>query len=133
MNGAPRNKRWLILLALFQLVAGPLVLLQVMVFCQVTAEKVPEHGIVKAAGEAWQSVEFQRTLDVAATVHTQSSSAPAPEKSFQPDQNKILGTLWVPMPALVRPSADPLPGTALRGTWTPVCQSAPPGQPPRVA
>lgn len=133
MDGPSRKKQWLILLTLFQLVAGPLVLLQVMVFCQVTAEKLPEQGLVKAASEAWQSAEFQRTLDVAAVTQRESSPAPAPEKSFQSEITKILGTLWEPLSGLVRPSADPLPGTALKRAWTPVYQSAPPGPPPRVA
>jgi len=134
MDGAPRKKQWLILLALFQLVAGPLVLLQVMVFCQVTAEKAPEQGIVKAAAEAWHSAEFQRTLDVAANLKRQDQPLPGtPEKTFQPETKKIFGTLWEPLSGLVRPHADPLPGTELRRGWTPVCQSAPPGPPPRVA
>lgn len=133
MNGAPRNKRWLLLLALFQLVAGPLVLLQVMVFCQITAEKTPEQGIVKAATEAWQSAEFQRTLDVAAVVHTDRSGVPAPEKSLQPEQTKLFGTLWEPMTGLVRISADVVAGTLLKRSWTPVGLQAPPGPPPRLA
>ncbi len=134
MNGAPRNKRWLILLALFQLLAGPLVLLQVMVFCKVTAEKMPEQGMVTAAKEAWQSVEFQRTLDVAATAQRHHGSVPtSPDKPIHTENFKILGLLWDPMPSLVRRHADPMPGTELRRGWTPVLQGAPPGPPPRAA
>lgn len=131
MHAAPRNKRWLLLLALFQLVAGPLVLLQVMVFCQVAAEKAPEQGIVKAATEAWQSAEFQRTLDVASAVHTSRSEVPTPEKTFQPEQTKLFGTLWEPMTGLVRVSADTVAGTLMKRSWTPVGLQAPPGPPPR--
>ncbi len=133
MNGVPRNKRWLILLALFQLVAGPLVLLQVMVFCQVTAEKAPEQGLVKAATEAFHSAEFQRTLDIAAGVQAKSSDSTAPEKSVQTEGTKLFGTLWEPMGGVVRIAAVILPGTAFKRSWTPVGLLAPPGQPPRVA
>ena len=53
-----RKMRFPYLLALLQLVGGPLVLLHVSVFCKATLEEAPRVGIAKAAAAAWHSEGF---------------------------------------------------------------------------
>ena len=132
MSGAPRNTRWLYLLAIFQLVAGPLVLTQVMVFCKLTAEKAPQQGLVAAAAETMLSAEFAESLDeaVRATQQKHDGKTPGREK---PQDVKIIGTTWSATAGLVAFAPVELEYTAHEVCWTPQGLHAPPGQPPRLA
>jgi len=126
------SRRWLYLLALFQLVGGPLVLMQVMVFCKITAREVPVQGVVKAMVTALESPEFQSQLTASNDLRSEQSGTTLPPKKIGADK-KIFGTEW---------RAQPLP-VALRSanmTWQPLedaCLSAwpqaPPAPPPRLA
>ncbi len=58
-----RKLRFLYLLALLQLVGGPLVLLHVTVFCKLTVSEAPEIGISRAAVAAFSSPEFLAIAD----------------------------------------------------------------------
>ena len=54
--------RLLYVLALAQLVGGPLVLLQVTLLCKLTLHEAPLIGMADAAVRAWHSDEFQAAL-----------------------------------------------------------------------
>lgn len=57
------NTRKLYLLALFQLVGGPLVLLPVILFSKLSVKHVAEHGLTAGITEAWHSAEWQDAVD----------------------------------------------------------------------
>ena len=135
MSQAPRNTRWLYLLALFQLVAGPLVLTQVMVFCKITVENTAEQGVITAAVEALQSDEFNASLDAAAGVRQEepNSDRQLPRETKM-SSLKIIGTPWAGhLPALVADAPQSIDFADYRQRWTPTGLSAPPGPPPRLA
>ena len=135
MSQAPRNTRWLYLLALFQLVAGPLVLTQVMVFCKITVENTAEQGVITAAVEALQSEEFNASLDAAAGIRQeQPNSDRELPRETKASSMKIIGTPWAgQLPALVAEAPKRLNFPEYRRRWTPTGLSAPPGPPPRLA
>ncbi len=128
---SPRfSLRSLYLLALFQLVAGPLVLVTVMSFCKVTVREAPSQGLVKAMSAAWQSHEVQTALQaVSDESHEASKSAPV---KMSKDKVKLIGIAWaevsVKFEEVVNESVS-----ARFETWTPAWPQAPPGTPPRAA
>lgn len=126
--------RYLYLLALAQLVGGPLVLLHVTVFCKLTVREAPRVGFVEAAAVALDSDEFR----ACASAGLPKRETPAKES---PESD--------PKPKLEKPSQPPAPWMAERRifahdvkgaaiaetarTWTPAWPNAPPGPPPRWA
>lgn len=127
---SPRiSTRALCLLALFQLLAGPLVLALVFAFAKVTVREAPQQGLAKAIQKAWQSTEVQTVLHAVAqeTKDTSKSSLPKAAK----DKIKIIGVAWTQETfALVAPNAPPV--CERTETWTPAWPQAPPGTPPRL-
>jgi hypothetical protein len=57
--------RFLYLLALAQLVGGPLVLLQFTVFCKMALHETPRVGVAKAAVGVWNLDDFRAVLATA--------------------------------------------------------------------
>ena len=126
--------RFLYLLGLAQLVGGPLVLLQVTVFCKLTLHDAPRMGMARAALHAWHSNDFQTLLtatDPAGSDDTKSMP-PSGGPKGQPDKAKTPVTVWEPSPlVLIHLSSRYLTVERVR-TWTPAWPQAPPGPPPKV-
>ncbi len=126
--------RSLYLLALFQLVAGPLVLFQVSVLSKMVVREAPSHGITKAVTLAWNSSEFQSALS--------ETDLPDLVKSKQttPTSDPKATLVKVKMPCIDWQDArlvwvnasTPVPRTDGARTWTPAWPQPPPGPPPRV-
>lgn len=126
--------RTLYLLALFQLVAGPAVLVGVMVLGKLTVQEAPRHGVAVALAKAWKSAEFQTLLlSAQADLSPASSKAPAPDSQSKPEMAKVHWAAW----AGERPQVfeSEMSGALLSrlSVWTPAWPQAPPGPPPRVA
>ena len=124
--------RPLYLLALFQLVAGPLVLFCVMILCQETVREAADHGVATAVSMAWKCPEFQAAL---ATVdRSDLSKKETPHRGPQEDPVKVEmpPIAWQATPVVLvnDPRRVPLRGIARR--WTPVLPVPPPGPPPRL-
>ena len=124
--------RPLYLLALAQLVGGPLVLLHVTVFCKLTLREAPRVGFADAAVEALVSDEFRECAiaglpkrDTPAKDSREGDPKPKLEKPHHPP---------APWMAERKIFADDVKGTAIADTartWTPAWPNAPPGPPPR--
>ena len=130
----PSNLRWLYLLALFQLVAGPLVLVTVLTFCEITVRETPTHGLTEALSSAWHSPEVQSLIQNATRLPAKDSNAPLPVDSSRQDGKKMTWCVW--QKPLIRGWTSPLESTdafAWLSVWTPAWPQAPPGPPPRVA
>ncbi|MCE2961141.1 MAG: hypothetical protein ACK56K_05495 [Akkermansiaceae bacterium] len=127
-----RKMRPLYLLALAQLLGGPLVLLHVTVFCKLTVREIPRVGFTEAAVAAFSSDEFR-----------ECANAVMPNRDT-PGKDSREGD---PKPKLEKPNQPPAPWAADRvdfvhdvlctsvadkkRTWTPAWPNAPPGPPPR--
>jgi hypothetical protein len=129
-----KKLKFLYLLALFQLVAGPLVLLQVTVFCKLTIPEVPRQGLVIAAQKTWKTQEFQATLHLADHAAKEDSKSPLP--TSDPPSKSLKASL-----PLIAWTAPPLPAVQATGLvpcsdwsrmWTPTWPQAPPAPPPRI-
>ncbi len=124
--------RFLYLLALIQLVGGPLVLLHVTVFCKLTLNETPRMGVAAAAVKAWNAEGFQDALAKDFTPERngrKDGEKPKadPEKAQQPP---------IPWSNPARHFAcdEGSRSIAERAvTWTPQWPNAPPGPPPRFA
>lgn len=124
--------RPLYLLALLQLLCGPVVLLHVTVFCKLTVREAPHIGFAGAAVEALASDEFRECAsaglpkrDTPARDGREGDQKPQLDKPSQPP---------VPWMAERRIFAHDVKGTAVAETartWTPAWPNAPPGPPPR--
>lgn len=124
--------RYLYLLALAQLVGGPLVLLHVTVFCKLTLREAPRVGFAQAAVEAVVSDEFRDCAhaglpkrDTPARDNGEGDPKPKLEKPQQPP---------APWAAERRFLADAVKRAKIADTartWTPAWPNAPPGPPPR--
>lgn len=129
-----RKMKWLYLLALFQFVAGPLVILQVSLLCKLTVREIPHESIGPALVKAWHSTEFQAALDMGKTVITKDEKSPLRSK------DPLAGTGKLKMPATPWNVDHFLPPAAIGivawsdwcRRWTPVWPQAPPGPPPRM-
>jgi hypothetical protein len=124
--------RPLYLLALLQLLGGPVVLLHVTVFCKLTMREAPRVGFADAAVDALASDEFR-----------ECASAGSPKRDTPAKDNRD----GDPKPKLEKPHHPPAPWMAERRifahdvkaaaiagmakTWTPAWPNAPPGPPPR--
>jgi len=127
--------KWLYVLALFQFVAGPLVILQVSLLCRLTVSDIPEKGIGPAFVKAWHSDEFQMALTTGKiTAGTKESKAPSPSKEPMSGSAKIKmpPTDWQTGRTLPPPSIGLASISDWCRRWTPVWPQAPPGPPPRV-
>ena len=124
--------RHLILLALFQLVAGPLVLLQVSVFCSLTVREAPTQGVAKAMVKAWNHEAFQSLL-VASDNRKVSNENSLPGTSKDGLVKAKMHLIdWTSELALSSPPIKLANWLAYHEAWTPAWPQAPPGTPPRV-
>lgn len=124
-------------LALFQLVAGPLVLVQVMVFCKMTARELPQQSVTEAMHRAWDSREFQTALaassnDVLLGVKSKSSSPTKPEPKVKKDGAKLSMIALLDVPVVLTAAPKAMQRMCYAKSWTPAWSQAPPGPPPRV-
>lgn len=126
--------RWLYLLALAQLVGGPLVLLQVILFCKLTVHEAPRTGVIQAAAKAWHSDDFQKTLVVGNTVRKDHSKAPAPTDGHAPklEKAKMPVLPWMESPVALVCLSRHVRIVDHARMWTPAWPQAPPGPPPRI-
>jgi hypothetical protein len=127
--------RWLYLLALAQLVGGPLVLLQLTVLCKLTLHETPRLGLARATVSAWHSDEFQTVLASGATPAAGDTKNKAPLRDPKPEPDKVKSPAlpWESAHfAWVIPSSDAAIGNH-QEFWTPDWPHAPPAPPPRVA
>lgn len=127
-----RKLRFLYLLALLQLVGGPLVLLHVTVFCQLTVSEAPRIGVARAVVAAISSPEFRAVADLPGEKEARKDGhdgSPKPDggKTKQPvlpGENFSLALF---------PANVPHELFSRERHWTPQWAHAPPAPPPRVA
>lgn len=124
--------RYLYLLALAQLVGGPLVLLHVTVFCKLTVREAPRMGFAQAAAVALDSDEFR----ACASAGLPKRETPAKESPESDPKPKLEKPSQPPAPWMAewRIFAHDVKGAAIAETartWTPAWPNAPPGPPPR--
>lgn len=125
--------KWLYVLALFQLVAGPLVIFQVTLLCQFTIRDAPEQGWQPAFQKAWEQTE-QHALAACDPVKATKGkeNAPAPKPKIFTEKSKIPATHWSSGIFRCPPSIGLAEISEWSRRWTPVWPQAPPGPPPRV-
>lgn len=123
-----RKLRPLYLLALLQLVGGPLVLLHVTMLCKLTLDEAPRMGMAKAAVAAWKSDGFQKALVADAL----------PEKNSRKEGDSAKPKMAKQAPSPINFPTAPAAAETCGGTvaehlvtWTPRWPNAPPGPPPR--
>ncbi|WP_411826146.1 hypothetical protein [Luteolibacter sp. AS25] len=126
--------RFLYLLALLQLIGGPLVLLNITVFSKITLQETPRLGLTRAAATAWKSPEFQTVLT--ASVSNQQNKV---HKDGSDDGKRVKPTLQKqPDIPWQRPQnflcAEYLRTGIMENlqSWTPAWPNAPPGPPPKM-
>lgn len=125
--------RFLYWLALAQLVGGPLVLLQVTVFCKLALHETPRVGVATAAMRAWQSEDFQAVLAAADAVRPGEKNSPPPAgPKLKLEKAKLPITPWEPTSLALADVSRHCKIVDLARTWTPTWPQAPPGPPPRV-
>lgn len=126
--------RFLYLLALVQLVGGPLVLLQVTVFCKMALHEAPRVGMAKAAVRAWQSDDFQTVLAAADGIRSKESKSlpPTGDPKLKLEKAKPPMISWEPATLILSQLSDHCKIADRARTWTPAWPQAPPGPPPRV-
>ena len=129
-----RNLRLLYLLALFQLVAGPLVLFQVTVLCKLTVGEVARNGVTTAVSKAWHNPEFQATLTDDSGIHsaTKKSTLPTRDPKQKIVKVKMPAIAWQVSPLVLVNLSEKITGWDFSQTWTPAWPQAPPGPPPRL-
>lgn len=124
--------RLLYLLALVQLVGGPVMLLHVTLFSKLVIREAPRVGVVRAVAFAWDSPEFRESLADAAPPRKDAAKPEKKEGKAKPDSPTTPDFPWMAEP----PGDDGDP--ALCGVpghsriWTPQWPNAPPGPPPRI-
>ena len=126
--------RFLYLLALVQLVGGPLVLLQVTVFSKLMLHETPRVGMAKAAVSAWRSADFQAVLaptEVAKADDLKTTPSGKDQKAkLEKAKEPVIPWRTVRLDlAAVTVRVD---GVNRERFWTPAWPQAPPGPPPRV-
>lgn len=130
----PLKLRTLYLLALFQLVVGPLVLFQVSVLSKMVVREAPAHGISEAASLAWNSPEFQAALsatEMPEVVKSKQKTTDSDPKSTL-DKLKMPCLDWQATPIVWVNASTPFLRSDGARTWTPACPEPPRGPPPRV-
>lgn len=124
--------RFLYLLALAQLVGGPLVLLQVTVFCKVALHEAPRVGMAKAAVRAWLSDDFQAVLVATSPGEKSERNSPPPTRDPSLEKAKHPVVPWHMSPLVLADLSSHCKIADRARTWTPAWPQAPPGPPPRV-
>lgn len=126
--------RFLYWLALAQLVGGPLVLLQVTVFCKLALNEAPRVGMVRAAAGAWKSAEFQATLTATAISKAGETKTlpPTGDPKLKLEKAKLPVIPWEPAPLVCSVLSRHCKIAERTRTWTPGWPQAPPGPPPKV-
>ncbi|QIF01808.1 hypothetical protein [Roseimicrobium sp. ORNL1] len=133
--------RHLYLLALFQLVGGPLVLVPMLLMSKAVVRETAQHGVVQGLHEVVVSQEWSEVREMIqkggiVSELSSSTKAPAPGKQKQEKAKdgkpKLDFVTWT-MPALVE--LEGLPVKRPGWEWQPMASSwanAPPSPPPRV-
>ncbi|MGL4400630.1 MAG: hypothetical protein ACRCXD_12235 [Luteolibacter sp.] len=124
--------RFLYLLALAQLIGGPLILLQVTVFCKVALHEAPRMGMATAAMCAWQSADFQAVLAASDSAGGSESHKAPPTRDPSLDPIKHPSIPWQMSKWIISAVSKHCEITDCAQTWTPAWPQAPPGPPPRV-
>ncbi|RBP44317.1 hypothetical protein DES53_104136 [Roseimicrobium gellanilyticum] len=130
--------RHLYLLALFQLVGGPLVLVPMLMMSKAVVRETAQHGVVKGFHEAMVSLEWEEAREmvrngVVPEWSSSSTKAPGKKEKAKDGKPKLDFVTWT-TPALME-----LEGILVRRAaweWQPMASSwanAPPSPPPRVA
>lgn len=125
--------RHLYLLALFQLVGGPLVILAVVFFSRMVVHQAAEHGLKVGVVKASQSAEWQKVASALSGASCGHSSAGQkdPVPVVKDPSGKLIGLVWqgVTLPAeqLVLCEGPHLWVRTLTSAWP----HAPPRPPPR--
>ncbi len=120
--------RMLYLLALVQLVGGPLVLLHVTWFCKTTMDLAPKCGLKQAALVAWHD-SGERLDSVSDPLPLKKEKAPVETQSGKP---KMPPVFWQ-APAFRLVNLEVRIATVWNDRmWTPAWPQAPPGPPPRL-
>ena len=131
----PRHIHPLCLLALFQLVGGPVVLMCVILFSKLSVPRVAEHGLALGVTKAWQSYEWQAAMDdvlhgEAGLPTTQKDKVPAKLKEAKEKIWAVELEKPVMAPACEATDCVPLPRSDGMATTR---SHAPPIPPPRLA
>lgn len=127
--------RYLYLLALAQLVGGPLVLLQVTLLCKLTLREAPRAGFMTAAATAWHSDDFQAALAGADLQHHEGKKLPSGKDGpdAKPDKMKQSLLPWTGGRSGIFAAASRSESPDCERPWNPAWPQAPPGPPPRLA
>lgn len=134
MSERSHRKLWVLyLLALFQLAAGPFVILVTVQFCHLALPEIPRYGTVAAIEKAWTSEKFQTTL-CEASVLTSGKKSPLPDQNPHDPSAKVKmpPIPWKETRFLSLNHPQLLPQVEIERVWTPAWPQAPPGPPPRV-
>lgn len=123
------SARSLYLLALFQLVTGPLVLLTVLTFCKVTVQHLPADGLAVSLSKALQSDELQALFSETTDAPQNKSDKSKPKVKL--DTAKLMLIAWSVPPAF-EVSNEVILWPMKAETWVSAWAQAPPGPPPRV-
>ncbi len=129
-----RNLRFLYLLALFQLVAGPLVLFQVTLLCKLTVREAPRNGVATAVMKAWHNPEFQAALAHDDGLQQAATKSPLPtdDPKSKIVKVKMPATAWQAAPLVLVNLSSRVAIVDSSRVWTPAWPQAPPGPPPRL-
>jgi len=126
--------RFIYLLALFQLVAGPLVIFQVTALCKLTVKEARQHGAGAAFVEALRGEELQAAVRNSVQLVQKNSKSPLPtsdSKGKLPDL-KTGVPLWRTFATIAPPCIGRSAYSDWSRRWTPIWPQAPPGPPPRI-
>ena len=125
--------KFLYLLALFQLLAGPLILLQVAAVCEFTVKEASHHGVTVAVEKAW-SLEHFGVMAEMPEHHADKSRSPLPTSDpkgkLLKEKSPVLPWLAAAIRIEEMPRHVSCPEWARM--WTPAWPQAPPGPPPRA-
>ena len=124
--------RFLYLLAMIQLVGGPIVLLQVTLFSKLVIREAPRLGVVGAVSVAFNSPEFRESLAEAGLPRGDAMKTTKKEGKQKPDSPTTPDFPWMAEPPGY-PEHRTLCGVPEHfRIWTPQWPNAPPGPPPRI-
>jgi hypothetical protein len=128
--------RHLYLLALFQLVGGPLVLVPMLLMSKAVVRETAQHGVVQGFHQAMVSQEWCEVREMfqngAAPEWSSSTKAPGKKEKAKDGKLKLNFMAWT-APAHLELEGVPVNRPA--GEWQPMASSwanAPPSPPPRV-
>ena len=134
MKPPGHNARSLYLLALFQLVGGPLVLLSVILFSKLMVTHSSQHGLKAGVVEALQSVEWKTVTNafMNAEQDAATNQAPLAPTKIKEVKAKCFAIAQAMLPLQIRE----LTSTKLPMEWESVIvadwRQAPPNPPPRL-